>query len=193
MTMIKIFICLIILNAIIFVSAFQLNPVIVSAKNNGIINIDISPNINLEKMQSLISQNFKTNIHLNGITTDFINTISNEIYLAVGIDGAVVNHLKWNFNIIQSHGFLYMYNIKAHITNNEINISYQTIKLTQEIPAVYDSVQRCAKTGARRYVFAGPRDLECHTHYVPRGLNQNELTIVSNNLMAAANTIILIN
>nr|WBF71191.1 hypothetical protein [Megavirus caiporensis] len=189
----KIFICFIVLNTIIFVSSFQLKPVIVSAKNNGIINIEINPNINLEKMQSLISQNFKSNIYLNSITTDFINTISNEIYLAMGIDGVVVNHLKWNFNIIQSHGFLYMYSIKAHITNNEINISYQTIKLTQEIPVVYDSVQKCAKTGARRYVVAGPRDLECHTHYVPRGLNQNELNIISNNLMAAANNIKLIN
>ncbi|QGR53573.1 hypothetical protein [Moumouvirus maliensis] len=176
-----------------FTSSLQLNPVIESDKYNGNINIDIDPNIKLKNFKSLILQNFKTNIHLYNIPTDFLDKISNEIYLAIGVEGEVTNHLKWNFNIVKSHGSLHMYAIKAQIINNKININYQTIKLTQEIPIVYNTVKRCARTGGRKYIFAGPRDLECRTHNIPRELNQKELTLIYNNLIAVANNIKLIN
>ncbi|AVL94436.1 hypothetical protein ma49 [Moumouvirus australiensis] len=176
-----------------FTSSLQLNPVIESDKYHGNINIDLDANIKLEKFKSLILQNLKINIHLDNTPIDFIDMISNEIYLAMNIEGEVVNYLKWNFNIVKYHGSLHMYAIKSQIINKKININYQTIKLTQEIPKVYDTVRHCARTGGRKYIFAGPRDLECHTHNIPRELNQRELTLINNNLISVANNIKLIN
>uniref|UniRef100_A0A6G6ADX5 Uncharacterized protein n=1 Tax=Borely moumouvirus TaxID=2712067 RepID=A0A6G6ADX5_9VIRU len=176
-----------------FTSLLQSNPVIQSDKYHGNIDINVYPNIELEKFKSLILQNFKTSIHLYNIPIDFLDTISSEIYLAMGVEGEVVNHLKWNFNIVKSHGSLHIYAIKAQIINNKININYQTIKLTQKIPKVYNTVKHCARTGGRKYIFAGPRDSECRTHNIPRELNQKELTLIYNNLIISANNIKLIN
>jgi hypothetical protein len=112
---------------------------------------------------------------LNG---DHLNQISREITLSIGIS-TTVQSMRWEFEIVGNIGTLNVVKINAEITESKVHITGGVIRLEQQIPIMYKTEERCARTGPRRYGVAGPRSLECDYHNIPRGLTGDEITKVN--------------
>jgi len=111
-------------------------------------------------------------------TTDRI--IQEVSYMAKNYD---YRSTKWTLRIERDSGILEVFGLIAHVGPDSIKFSGGRGVITQPIPPVYDVKQVCQRSGQRRFLIAGPRDMECNTVHVPRGLNGNELSMVQQNLM----------
>ncbi|XWV26723.1 hypothetical protein QJ857_gp0332 [Tupanvirus soda lake] len=185
-------IALLIFGIVPMVVSFHLEPVKMSNIHFDNFVLNIKKTIIADDISLLISNNIK-NTKIHGITNDFINTISKEIFFAIDVTDTKVTHKKWIFNITPSQGTMHIYSIEATIGKQNVISGIQkvvfnikSIRLEQTIPAVYDVREHCASTGSRRYGFCGPRSRKCNTYHVPRGLNNNEIAQVTTALMAKA-------
>jgi hypothetical protein len=127
--------------------------------------------INKFKETSVNPENFKS----------FLRTID----LAVGLDSEhkTISYVdNFSVGITQKN----IYGIKITLQNNTVTISHKSILLTQHVPAIYEQKTSCHR-GARRYGFFGPRENECNTYYVERGLLSNEINIIESRLMNSYN------
>ena len=111
-------------------------------------------------------------------TTDRI--IQEVLYMAKNSD---YRSTRWTLRIERDSGVLEVFGLIAHVGPDSIKFSGGRGVITQPIPPVYDVKQVCHRTGQRRFLIAGPRDMECNTVHIPRGLNGNELSMVQQNLM----------
>jgi hypothetical protein len=173
--------------AICTVNSFQLVPATIEKAASVTISFDVANNVvSANVIMSSITQKIKgTELQEAGHLFD---GIAKEISLSLIADNQI-GRLKWERSITVNLGILKVLNIAATIKqtqypNLSVTITTKIALIRQPIPAVYNSEVRCARTGSRKYLIAGPRDRECNTIYVPRGLNQGEIDIVNNALNA---------
>ena len=91
---------------------------------------------------------------------------------------------RWTLQLDRSQGVLEVFGLIAQIGPDKITFYGGSAQIIQPIPYVYDVKQVCARTGQRRFLFAGPRDMECNLIHVPRELNPIEIAHVQQNLMS---------
>jgi hypothetical protein len=120
---------------------------------------------------------------------NMMNQISKEIEVMADSESKFV-HNTWSFKISHNYATLdYILVIVDINDNRQARITGGVVRLSQHVPQQYNSEQRCARTGSRRYGFCGPRDMECHWHQVARGLHEHEInevvTQLNNHLPAA--------
>lgn len=173
---------IIILTIIIFVgtiNGLQLEPVKFVNQKSGSIEIE-SSNLDLQSLIIAVKNGLiSRSVNLND---NFINSVSNEIYLALCVTNTNVQRMTWQVNIASNVGTMDVFYIEATIDEKSVMINFRTIQITQPIPQLYDVVEKCERTGSRRYGIAGPRSKECHYHNVPRSLNTDELALVTKTL-----------
>lgn len=107
-------------------------------------------------------------------------------------DGMCGEHkiIKYHNTLSRGIGKLEAYSLIINIADhNTIGVKYKSITITQNIPVLYSSEQKCAKSGDRRYVLFGPREKECSNHYVERGLNQQEINVINSRLLSTKNNL----
>jgi hypothetical protein len=93
---------------------------------------------------------------------------------------------QWTFTITKNLGKLSIININAKIDDGEISIGGTEKEYSTNIPKLTKQEVVCARTGSRRYGFAGPRSMECHTVIVERGITSDEIDEVRNILIEHA-------
>ena len=120
---------------------------------------------------------------------DFINKISNEISLAIGLPDTNIHHMRWELSITPQVGSLKIFSVNAQINGNNVHVNGRMLNLVQPIPPFYEPKQVCARSGSRRFGIAGPRAMECYIHNVARGINQNEINHITNVLINKANEV----
>ncbi|QTF49739.1 hypothetical protein qu_848 [Acanthamoeba polyphaga mimivirus] len=171
-----------ILTIIIFtrtINGLQLEPVKFVNQKSGLIEI-ASNNLNLQSLTTSVKNGLIAKSV--DLKDNFINSVSNEIYLALGVTNTNVQRMTWQVNIASNVGTMDVFYIEATIGEKFVVINFRTIQITQPMPQLYDVVEKCERTGSRRYGIAGPRARECRYHNVPRSLNTNELTLVTKTL-----------
>jgi hypothetical protein len=163
---------------IVWNKPFSLDPVIVHPVKKY--------NFTFNKKSEIISTDISATIRQNGldeISEMQVQQISTEIMLAwiTGIN-TNVKTIRWDFTVNNDKGILHVVGINAAISNNQVQITGGSVTLEQKLPAMYNSEQKCARTGERKYGIAGPRKNECQNHDVQRSLNNDELLQVNNAL-----------
>ncbi|AKI80533.1 hypothetical protein QJ850_gp166 [Acanthamoeba polyphaga mimivirus] len=173
---------IIIFTIVIFAGAInglQLEPVKFVNQKSGLIEIE-SNNLDLQSLTTAIKNRLiAKSVKLND---KFINSVSNEIYLALGATNTNVQRMTWKVNIASNVGTMDVFYIEATISEKSVVINFRTIQIIQPIPQLYNVVEKCERTGSRRYGIAGPRARECHYHNIPRSLNTDELILVTKTL-----------
>ncbi|AYV76183.1 MAG: hypothetical protein Terrestrivirus5_5 [Terrestrivirus sp.] len=163
---------------IVWKRPFSLDPVIVHPVKKY--------NFTFNRKPEIISTDISLTIRQNGfdeISDIQMEQISTEIMLAwvTGIN-TNVKTIRWDFTVNNDQGFLHVVAINAAISNNQVKMTGGSITLEQKLPAMYNTEQKCARTGDRKYGVAGPRKNECQNHDVKRSLNPDELLQVNNAL-----------
>ena len=105
-----------------------------------------------------------------------------EISLQIDLPDTQIRHLKWKVSITPILGTLKLYSITAEITNSDVLITGKYMQINQQIPSVFNVEKVCEKTGSRKYGIVGPRKKVCYDHQVPRGLTNDEINLVAQNL-----------
>jgi hypothetical protein len=126
----------------------------------------------------------KTNTELLAIGTDTFDSMINQIMLSGKLDGAKTHILKWKFEITPTIGTLKIIDVYALVSGNQIDIKMNTGMIAVNIQQQYDSVEKCERSGRRKYRIAGPRKEECYTHQIPRGLYPHEIEQINKVLLA---------
>lgn len=164
------------------IQAFQLQPAVIQQISVQSFSFPIDDNVAKEVIANAIRNGISTKQIV--IPEDMIVNIINEIYLSIGVIDSQVKHMSWNYHLSQRIGNLDVYFVTASIGKMQIDLEFKIANIIQHIPAVHDRREHCARTGSRRYGFAGPRSRECHTYWVERGINQHESELVYQNLVS---------
>src|SRR5580700_2983583 len=149
---------IIIFSAILFclfitgVQCLQLAPVQVGpvAKYNFAFNIADQRNDPTTLMRSFANNK----LH---VPSGDLDKIAKDIILSMGIEGSQTRHMKWSFHVTNTVGTLSIYEIHALISASQVHVTGASATMTQQIPALYDVREQCARTGKRKYGIAGPR------------------------------------
>lgn len=114
--------------------------------------------------------------------TQTIEEITKYILFALDLNQSTIIHMQWNFKITVKVGIMTQSYIMASIFNKNITLTSKSITAEQSIPPFYTTETVCARTGRRKYGFAGPRSMECSNVIVPRGINAQEIELVKTRL-----------
>jgi hypothetical protein len=166
------------------IKALNLDPVKISEVIGQEFNFD-AQKMETSEIVSVIQQNFESH-ELKEINSNMIKTMGQEIFLTLGMIETQIHHLNWELTITPHVGTLKIYRITAEIEGTKIKIIGKYIQLEQDIPSMFDTKEHCERSGRRKYGIAGPRKMKCHTYQVPRGLNQQEIDLVTSNLITAS-------
>ena len=132
----------------------------------------------------------RQNIRFDQVGESFVVQIAKEIDLAIGINDTKIHHMRWITEINSDIGKIIIVSISADIRDANVHFTLKHLAIVQPIPEVFDVVTQCAKSGKRKtnlgFFRVGPRKEVCNTHHVKRGLNNDELDLVKQNLMQAA-------
>ncbi len=115
--------------------------------------------------------------------TETINEISNYILFALDLNQSSILQMRWNFKITQRLGLMTKCYILATIINRNVTLIGNSATAEQQIPTFYTTENVCSHSGSRKYVFGGPRSIECSNVQVPRGLTPEEIETVKNRLV----------
>jgi hypothetical protein len=129
----------------------------------------------IDSKKLVIYQNFDTRIH------EYINKFLDEFKIIYNSDDSycTLKTIISEFWIEEFIGSLSLLHLEISGTEKLV-FKGNIIKGQVSIPPVYNRQAICSHTGSRRWLIAGPREIECSYHSVQRGLTVTEIMDVKN-------------